>query len=55
MYDYELEHDKNQFIILASDGLWNMLSPAQAVQVVAKSEHDRKKGVSSHLEIFIES
>ncbi len=40
-----LDRQRDRFVILATDGLWDMLSPKEAVNVVAQHYSDYK-GVS---------
>ena len=45
VYVYDLHKTKEQFIILASDGLWNMIQPQEAVSIVGDIETKKSKQV----------
>ena len=45
VYVYDLHKSKEQFIILASDGLWNMIRPLEAVRLVGDLETTKDKEV----------
>ena len=56
VYVYDLHKTKEQFIILASDGLWNMIRPQEAVTIVGDVESKKNKQVkelvSNVLQLF---
>lgn len=43
VYAYDLNKNKDQFLILASDGLWNMVRPQLSVSIVGDMENKRRK------------
>ena len=45
VYVYDLHKHKEQFVVLASDGLWNMIRPQEAVSIVAAVEGKQSRGV----------
>nr|XP_002127750.1 protein phosphatase 1D isoform X1 [Ciona intestinalis] len=43
VYVYKLHENKEQFVVLASDGLWNMVRPQESVNLVGNLEDERKR------------
>jgi len=52
VYVHDLHQNKEQFVVLASDGLWNMVRPRECVTIVENIERRRKDGVSFTLSIL---
>ena len=43
VYVHDLNKNKDQFLILASDGLWNMVRPQLSVSIVGEMENKRRR------------
>ncbi|CAK8696684.1 unnamed protein product [Clavelina lepadiformis] len=48
VYVYDLHKHKEQFVVLASDGLWNMIRPQEAVSIVAAVEGKQSRGETTN-------
>ncbi len=51
VFDLDLEHD--QFLILASDGVWEFISSQEAISII--EEHRAKEGYAFACQMLIET